>query len=122
MGNFLGDLTNEISHEQGHIIEFVGKAPKDYCYKTANGETKCTIKGFRLNYATNLQINFEEMKNIVLNDREKTLTVDQLKFQRNKNEFTVNTTVIKKLYSFKYDKRIILPDYTTLPFGYFRKF
>ena len=120
LGNFLGDLTNEISPEQGSIIEFVGKAPKDYCYKTENGETKCTIKGFRLNYATNLQINFDEVKNIVLNDREKTLNVDQLKFQRNKNEFTVNTSVIKKLYSFKYDKRIMLPDYFTLPFGYFR--
>ena len=32
LGDYLGELTNELSPGQGDIIEFVGKAPKDYSY------------------------------------------------------------------------------------------
>ena len=118
LGDYLGELTNELSMEQGNIIEFIGKAPKDYGYKTENGDSKCTIKGFCLNTGTDHVLNFENMKNIVLNEREKILKVEQLKFTRNKSEYTINTSVIEKLYSFTYDKRIIQDNLMTLPYGY----
>ena len=117
-GVFLGELTDELDMKQGHIVEFIGKAPKDYAYKCQDGSTKCTIKGFTLNCTSKLTLNFENMKNIVLNDREKKYRVDQLKFTRNKEKSTINTSVIEKLYSFHYDKRVIFSDFTTKPYGY----
>lgn len=117
-GVFLGDLTDELDQKQDHIVEFIGKAPKDYAYKCKDGSTKCTIKGFSLNCTTKLTLNFENMKHIVLTERDKVYKVDQLKFSRNKENSTINTSVIEKLYSFHYDKRIILPDLSTIPYGY----
>ena len=117
-GVFLGELTDELDKKQEYIVEFIGKAPKDYAYKCKDGSTKCTIKGFTLNCTTILTLNFENMKDIVLNDRDKTYRVDQLKFTRNKEKSTINTSVIEKLYSFHYDKRLILSDLTTQPYGY----
>lgn len=117
-GVFLGELTDEIDQKQGNIIEFIGKAPKDYAYKCEDGSTKCTIKGFSLNCTTTLTLNFESIKNMVLREREKMLKVDQLKFTRNNDTSTVNVSVMEKKYSFFYDKRIIMDDLTTRPFGY----
>ena len=57
-GVFLGDMTDEIDKKQGNIIEFNGKAPKDYAYICEDGSTKCTIKGFSLNCTTKLTLNF----------------------------------------------------------------
>ena len=117
-GVFLGDLTDELNKKQEFITEFIGKAPKDYAYKCNDGSTKCTIKGFSLNCTTKLTLNFDNMKNIVLNEREKKYCVDQLKFKRNKEDSTINISVVEKLYSFHYDKRLIQDDMTTRPYGF----
>ena len=58
------------------------------------------------------------MRQIILEERDKIIKVDQLKFTRSKNDYTINTDVIEKLYSFSYDKRVIQDDLKTLPYGY----
>lgn len=37
IGNYLGQLTNEIPPEDGHITHFVSSGPKSYAYKTLSG-------------------------------------------------------------------------------------
>ena len=49
LGDYLGELTNEISSKDGNFIdEFISAGPKNYAYKLDTGVTKCTIKGFIL--------------------------------------------------------------------------
>jgi hypothetical protein len=119
LGDHLGDLTNEISKEDGgHIIEIVCGGPKNYAYITALGKTKCVVKGFSLSVTTNLKLNFESLKGIVCGNRSKQIEVDQLKFKRQKKDWSINKSVVKKLYSFIYDKRIIVGNYETRPYGF----
>jgi DNA polymerase elongation subunit (family B) len=46
IGNYLGELTNEITPEDGHIVEFVSGGPKNYAYRTLSGREECKVRGF----------------------------------------------------------------------------
>ena len=83
-----------------------------------NGKSSCTVKGISLNYISSLVLNFESIRDIVLNDRKKRLRVEQLKFSRNKNNWFIKTDIVSKMYGFVYDKRILLDSFYTLPYGY----
>ena len=70
LGNNLGDLTNEISiNDGGYISEIVCPGPKNYAYMTASGKTKCVVKGFTLNYQSSISLNFDVIKDMVLNKK-----------------------------------------------------
>jgi G:T-mismatch repair DNA endonuclease (very short patch repair protein) len=119
LGDYLGELTDEISPKDGNYIkEFVSAGPKNYSYTLDTGKQKCVVKGFKLNVCTSQHINYDSIKNIVLNDKTNIIQVDQLKFSRNKEKWEVNTSMIKKNYRFVYDKRILNDDLSTLPYGY----
>ena len=119
LGDYLGELTNEINKSDGnHIVEFISAGPKNYTYTLDTGKQKCTIKGFTLNYKSSLNLNFDSIKEIIINDRNKKIKVDQLKFTRDKKSWEITTSVIQKLYSFVYDKRLILDNLDTLPYGF----
>ena len=117
LGSNLGELTNEISlAEGGYIKEIVSPGPKNYMFIKANGESKSVIKGFSLNKKSKETINFESVKDLLMNDRTKMLKADQLKFTRKNWEIT--TSVIQKMYRFVYDKRYIVDNYETRPYGF----
>lgn len=119
LGDYLGELTDEISSKDGNFIkEFVSAGPKNYAYTLDTGKQKCVVKGFKLNFSTSQLINYNSIKNIVLNERTNMIQVDQLKFSRDKEKWEVNTSMIKKNYRFVYDKRILYDDMSTLPYGY----
>lgn len=119
LGDFLGEFTNEINPDEGEFIqEFVSAGPKNYSYRLNTGVTHCTVKGFTLNYQASQKINFETMKRIVQHQQGEKIAVDQLKFSRNKHDWSITTSVIQKQYGFVYDKRVIKEDFTTLPYGY----
>jgi hypothetical protein len=119
LGDYLGELTNEIDKTDGNYIEeFISAGPKNYAYKLDSSLTKCTIKGFSLNYITSLTINFDSIKEIVLKDQSRKIKVKQLKFIRDKSNWEISTSEIEKLYSFVYDKRVIVDNYDTRPYGY----
>lgn len=119
LGNYLGDWTSEISAEEGYYIdEFVSAGPKNYAYKTKNGQTDCTIKGFTLNYITSLSITFDSIKDIVCNNRDTKIIAKQLEFKASKKDYSISTSVKDKKYGFVYDKRVLFEDLTTLPYGY----
>ena len=68
LGDFLGDLTNEITPKHGpeaYITQFVCGGPKNYAYKVSDGKTHCKIRGFTLNYKNSLVLNFDSLKEII---------------------------------------------------------
>ena len=131
LGNYLGDLTDEISckalgcKEQlypGHFIEeFVSCGPKNYSYRLNSGEIVCKVRGFSLNHKNSLILNFESMKKALFawKNKEKCeiLTV-KTEILRNKVESYVYTKEVPKQYGVVIDKRQVLDDLTTVPFGF----
>ena len=77
-GPFLGDLTDEL--DGSNIVEFVTTGPKSYAYREENGKTQCKVKGFTLNHETSEQINFDNMKYMILEDNNHAITTKPLQF------------------------------------------
>lgn len=75
IGPYLGELTNELASPDDYIIEFVSGGPKNYAFRTIQGEQICRIRGFSLNYQIAQILNFHSMLDIVTTDQSKTLTV-----------------------------------------------
>jgi hypothetical protein len=117
LGDYLGQLTSELEQDD-YIEEFVSAGPKNYSYRTNGGKYSCTVKGISQNVTTSEKLNFNSIKDIVCSARNKVIEVNQLKFFRSKFDWTVTCEEHKKLYRFVYDKRILLDDLTTLPYGY----
>lgn len=119
IGEFLGEFTDEIKKSDAdHIVEFISAGPKNYAFLLDNGKTNCTVKGFTLNYLSSLVINYNSIKEIVIEDRNKKIKTEQIKFSRDKKNWDIKTDIITKLYGFVYDKRVIKENYITYPYGF----
>ena len=62
IGNYLGELVNEISPKDGHIVEITTGGPKNYAYRTLSGREECKVRGFTLNWKNSKLINFDAIK------------------------------------------------------------
>jgi hypothetical protein len=121
LGDYLGMFTDELDKSDGNFIqEFCTTGPKSVGWRTDTGVTHCTLKGITYNYLVSCMLDFEKIKEIVY-ENDKDVTVPQLKFCRKKNTYEVFTQVQDKNYRFTYDKRIVMPDFTTRPYGFFYK-
>jgi hypothetical protein len=86
LGDYLGDLTDEVPDNR--IIEFVTGGPKNYAYKIARPDkdgntTICKVRGITRNYNNSLTINFDTIKDMVINNRDDVKTVrDDFKITR----------------------------------------
>jgi hypothetical protein len=136
LGNYLGELTNELlckdvgctnreGNCEGHWIkEFVGCGPKNYAYKLNSGQVLCKVRGFTLNHEGSQVLNFETMKQaldkFMKNEKEEIVLV-KTQICRNKKDPCVYNKIVKKNYSMIYDKRVILKNLTSVPFGYKEK-
>ena len=120
LGDYLGDLTNEVP--EGDITVFVTGGPKNYAYevKTPTGavKTQCKIRGITLNYQNSLQINFNTVKNMVVDNSSKVTVTDKHKIVRDRNSVNILTTRQDKDYRIVFDKRIIKDNFTTVPYGF----
>ena len=73
-------MTSELKSGH-HICDFVGACPKIYAYKTVNSvsceqTTVCKVRGITLNYKASPLINFEKIREMILNkDDKETVTV-----------------------------------------------
>ena len=125
-GDFLGDLKDELNGD--HIVEFVSGGPKNYGYVTEKEKTECKVRGFTLNVRGKETLNFNTMRQNILDVLEGKKEVEI--YQTNPTHFTRDITAKgvshvpqKKRYRLVFEKRVI--DSTTkssLPFGYFQKF
>jgi hypothetical protein len=131
LGDHLGQLTNELTCQElnckgcneGHwITEFVSCGPKNYAYKLNTGQSVCKVRGFSLNYENSLILNFEKMKDALhswYNKAPETLVTVNYLIKRDKfQQPRLKNVQVNKTYGVVYDKRRVLPDYTTVPFGY----
>ena len=132
LGPFLGQLTDELTCKElgcsrqnctGHWIEeFVSCGPKNYSFKVNTGEVVCKVRGFSLNYRSSLILNFESMKEALMcwkMNKPKELITVKTEIRRSKTaEIEVYNKEVEKHYGVVYDKRVVRPDFTTVPFGY----
>lgn len=123
-GNFLGDLTNELLDygENSYIDEFVSTGPKSYSFRVVNtksGEDAYVtkVKGITLNVTNAEKINFESMRNQMINaPHADPIEVDATRFVRDP-DMRIRTVKRKKLFKPVISKRRLL-DLKTLPYGY----
>ena len=117
LGDYLGDLTDEV--DNGNITCFVTGGPKSYAYKIDTNETICKVRGITLNHKNAKDINFKALKDMVTGVGEKNITVtDNFKIVRDRCESKVFTQTQSKDYKIVYDKRVIVENYQTIPYGY----
>ena len=131
LGTYLGQLTDELTCKElsckkqgcsGHWIEeFVSCGPKNYSFIVNISEIVCKVRGFSLNYKSSLILNFESMKEALVawkrNEKKELVTV-KTELMRDKYKPKVFNRVISKHYGVVYDKRKVLPDFTSIPFGF----
>ena len=130
---YLGHLTNElickdfackITECKGHWIEeFISCGQKNYTFRLNTGEIVCKVRGFCLNHRhrSSLIINFQTMKKALFAWMKKEpveLVTVKTELVRNKYDPKIVNRTVSKKYSVVYDKRKVLPDLTTLPFGF----
>ena len=120
LGDYLGQFTNEIDPNEGkEIIEFASAGPKNYSYKLDTGITHSKVKGFSLNFAASKKIDFQKIRSIIKNSTEKiSESIVQNTIVRNKKDWSLLTKNLNKVYRMVYDKRIIMDDFSTLPYGF----
>ena len=131
IGSYLGDLADELTCkevgcngcEEGHwIVEFVGCGAKNYAYQINNGQIVCKVRGFCLNYSASQVVNMDSMRQVLYdwqNKRESLpMTTYKTMISRNKYTAIVYTHTMAKTYALVYNKRVVHPDFTTVPYGY----
>ena len=128
-GNYLGEFTNELD-EGDHITEFVAAGPKNYAYETFKENQCCKVRGFTLNARGQKILNFNSMKNLVLDEilneeeeqqqQPRTLTLhNPHKITRCAATKTIKTVSQNKMYKLVFDKRVIDHDtFRSFPYGY----
>lgn len=124
LGDYLGELTSEIP-DGTYITEFVSAGPKTYGYKLNTGKTVLKVKGITLNVANTQVINFDSLKDLVLDypnnsatEAQKSIAIEQQGIVRNKKYWDIETRPLRKTQKCVYTKRHLLDDFTTTPFGY----
>ena len=120
IGNYLGELTNEIAPEDEYITKFVSSGPKSYAYTTKSQKQVCKVRGFSLESKTNADlINFSTMKEIVVaKTKDCITTTNPRKISRLAKKRILCNRIEEKEFRMVYTKRRLLNDLTTLPFGY----
>ena len=134
LGDFLGDLTNEITPKHGpetYITQFVCGGPKNYAYKVSDGKTHCKIRGFTLNYKNSLVLNFDSLKEIICKygskpvraraskNENKLKVVNECKIARERWTRRIVNKRDEKEYQVVLDKRIVLgKGEDTIPYGF----
>ncbi len=128
-GDYLGDMTDELKDygPGSYITEFVSGGPKNYGYKVYstkdNQEYTCIkIKGIALAAPTAKIITFDTIKRLVLaftqdgDDNEQVKVVS--KEIRRQPDYQLVSLMLSKMYRVVYDKRLLMPDYSTRPWGW----
>ena len=116
-GVYLGELTDELDGD--YITTFVSGGPKNYAYELSNGKTCCKVRGITLNYQTLQTVNFNVMKDMVIGVGEPKVSVDiPFKITRDTSTKQVITKQQHKDYRVVYNKRVIVDNFNTVPYGF----
>ncbi|XP_076840973.1 uncharacterized protein LOC143485425 isoform X1 [Brachyhypopomus gauderio] len=122
LSDYLGGLTSELS-EGDSIVEFVSGGPKTYGFRTLKGENVMKVKGLTLNYTNDKLVNLKSLTELVNEhvknpSRSREIMTSRNMIVRDKIGFLLKNKTQQKRFRIVYDKRILLPDFRTLPYGY----
>ena len=145
-GKCLGDLSDELTCQSigcsgncenrlHHITQFVACGPKNYAFRVDTGQTIVKVRGFSLNFDASKIINLDSMTDALHEwkrrrsskkkeeeeeeeDQHQPLITTSTVFFRDKYNPRVYTKDVSKQYNVVYDKRWVLDDFTTRPFGF----
>ena len=125
LGDYLGDFTGELGDDD-YIVEFVSGGPKNYGYQTKLGHVECKVRGFRLNSEGKSQLNYNVMRQNVLDEIQKPLLkprqtqiIKTHQIVRDPKHYLLYTFPEYKQYQLVYDKRVVDPvTFQTYPYGY----
>lgn len=126
LGDFLGEFTDELHDDFGensYISEAVFTSEKSYSFivKTPgkSDSVVCKVKGINLAHKSSKIVNFESMKNLVLQNQEQQLLLDNRVILRTSDSTVYSTN---QQYTFKVcaNKRVKIgiDCVNTLPYGY----
>ncbi len=120
-GPYLGELTDELGGD--HITTFISGGPKNYCYRTNTNKVETKIRGITLDCSARQKVNYDVMRALVYLYAECNVqgqvSVDiPFKITRDRKTKNIETKRMKKDYRVVYDKRVIVDEYKTLPYGY----
>ena len=125
LGNYLGDFTSELD-DGDFIVEFVSGRPKNYGYKTNKGHVECKVRGFRPNWEGKTQLNYDVMRQNVLDEIQKPLQKPRQtqvtkthQIVQDPQHYHLLTLPNHKRYQLVYDKRVVDPNtFKTYLYGY----
>ena len=114
-------MTDELGGD--YITSFVSGGPKNYSYRTNTDKVETKVRGITLNCTAKQKVNFDVIRSLVYLHAECNVTgqvsVDiPFKITRNTKTKNIETKRMKKDYRIVYNKRVIVDDYRTLPYGY----
>ncbi|XP_028412509.1 uncharacterized protein LOC114535345 [Dendronephthya gigantea] len=120
-GPYLGELTDELKGD--YITTFISGGPKNYCYRTNSNKVETKIRGITLNCTARQNVNFEVISTLVYLHAKCNVagqvSVDiPFKITCNTKTKDIETKRMKKDYRIVYDKRVIIDEYKTLPYGF----
>ena len=128
LGDYLGDFKDELSNGD-YIVEFASGGPKNYGYVTAKGKKKCKARGLSLNSEGSRQMNYQVLRQNVLDDIQNPLeegarhtnVTKTHHIVRDAKQRAIETTRQVKKYQLVYNIRMVDPTtFQTYPYGYFR--
>lgn len=111
LGYYLGEFTSELKPGD-HIVESASAGPKNYGYRTKHGK----VRGFTLNMRGQQQLNFDLLKENVLDEVTQPLEEPREISVHNPHKITrdvqvkhLKTVEETKHYKLVFDKRVIDP-------------
>lgn len=113
--NSLGGWTDEL--EGGHITKFMSGGPKNYAFETDTGMAVQKVKGLTLNHRASQIVTMKALEKMIFKELGEVTVTYPHKIQRTKRHELLTKRFTKK-YQMVYDKRQIIDDFKTLPFGY----
>ncbi|KAG1952108.1 extracellular sulfatase Sulf-2 [Pimephales promelas] len=122
LGDHLGELTNEID-DGDYITEFCSSGPKSYGFRTVKGKVCMKAKGITLNAKNSQAIRLDTLIGLVdsyvsSHDSTQYIMAYTENIVRNKKTLTLHNKSVAKRFKVVYNKRRLLPDFTTVPYGY----
>ena len=120
-GPYLGDLTDELGGD--YITTFVSGGPKNYSYRTNTNKVETKVRGITLDCKAKQEVNFDVIRTLVYLHTQCHVTGHvtvniPFKIMRDAKSKSIETKRMKKDYRIVYDKRVIVNDYKTLPYGF----
>ncbi len=117
LSNHIGGMTDELGGQ--FIKEFISNGPKTYGYRTSGEEEVIKCKGFTLNKKTSDQLTFDVMKELAIGEEEAEVKINQgYKINADVKRRRIWSEVDTKTYRRTFDKRVITPNHSSVPYGY----